>query len=190
MRILIIQRMMGAQKSPGIENWRLIAEAPDYAVSSLGRVRRIRPDRLGRGLGKILRTPLGDKGYPVCSLHVGGKQLHRCVYRLVCTAFNGPKPTPKHEVRHLDGNPLNNHADNLKWGTSAENKADCLRHGTRHQGERHNFAKLTADQVKAIRASTGYFRDVAAQFGISPNYVHRLRRADTWKHIDSGTTSR
>jgi hypothetical protein len=182
--------MTDAQKSPDTENWRLIAEAPDYAVSSFGRVKRIRADRLGRGLGKVLRTPLGDKGYPVCSLHVDGKQLHRCVYKLVCTAFSGPKPTPKHEVRHLDGNPLNNRADNLKWGTSAENKADCLRHGTRYQGERHAWAKLTERAVAEIRASKDHFREVAKRYGISPNYVHRIRRADNWKHVDCGTIYR
>src|SRR4051812_7611487 len=103
-----------------MEEWRIIAEAPDYAVSSLGRVKRINADALGRGCGKMLRTPLGDAGYPVCSLHVNKKQLDRRIYQLVCRAFHGLKPSPRHEVRHLDGNKLNSAFDNLAWGTSKE----------------------------------------------------------------------
>ena len=43
------------------------------------------------------------------------------VHRVVCEAFHGPPPTPKHTVEHKDGNRLNNHKDNLCWLTASEN---------------------------------------------------------------------
>lgn len=166
-----------------MEEWRIITEAPDYAVSDAGRVKRIRADHFGRGEGKILRTPLGDAGYPVCSLHVAGKQLHRRTYRLVCAAFHGPKPSPQHEIRHLDGDKLNPAASNLAWGTSKENKADCARHGTLRRGEKCASAKLTAAKIIAIRASGDHFKTIARDFGISPHHVHRIRRRACWVHV-------
>lgn len=164
------------------EIWRVINEAPEYAVSNYGRVKRIVPDRFGREM-RILKTPLDDKGYPGCSLHFGGKQHHRSVHRLVCAAFHGQKPTPKHEVRHLDGDAANPRADNLAWGTSKENKADCDRHGTIRRGEKVHQAKLTPDEVATIRASGEHYRSVADRFGITPNYVHAIRRSKTWRHL-------
>jgi hypothetical protein len=166
------------------EEWRTIAEAPDYVVSNLGRVKRVKADRCGRGEGRLLRTPVSDKGYPACLLYVDGRQLHRLVYKLVCTAFRGPKPSPKHEVRHLDGNRLNTAETNLAWGTSAENKADCRRHGTMLIGERSPHAKLTEEAVAHIRSSRGHYRSLASAYGVSPHHIHRVRRAEQWRHLD------
>lgn len=167
------------------EIWRVIEEAPHYAVSSLGRVKRVVPDKLNRPM-HILRTPLNDKGYPCCSLHVNGKQLHRAIHSLVCTAFHGPKPTPKHEVRHLDGNPLNPRLDNLAWGTSKDNKADQDVHGTVMLGSKNHLTKLSDADVIAIRASNDYYRDVAERFSISANYVHRIRRSEARPRLAEG----
>lgn len=43
------------------------------------------------------------------------------VHQLICEAFHGPKPFEGAVVMHKDDNPLNNHKDNLKWGTQKEN---------------------------------------------------------------------
>lgn len=42
------------------------------------------------------------------------------VSRLVCEAFHGKAPPDKPEARHLDGDSLNNCADNLRWSTRKE----------------------------------------------------------------------
>lgn len=52
------------------------------------------------------------------------------VHRLVLLAFVGPPATNSAEVCHIDGNPANNQLANLRWGSSSENKADQVRHGT------------------------------------------------------------
>ena len=43
------------------------------------------------------------------------------VHRIVCTAFNGPAPSPQHVVDHIDTNRQNNRPENLRWVTKTEN---------------------------------------------------------------------
>jgi hypothetical protein len=43
------------------------------------------------------------------------------VSQLVCEAFKGIKPFSNAVVMHIDDNPQNNKASNLKWGTQKEN---------------------------------------------------------------------
>jgi hypothetical protein len=53
----------------------------------------------------------------------------RLVHQMVLAAHAGPRPDGQ-EVRHLDGDPLNNWLANLAYGTPSENSADKVRHGT------------------------------------------------------------
>ena len=43
------------------------------------------------------------------------------VHQLVRETFHGEKPYSKAVVMHLDGDGLNNHKDNLAWGSQKEN---------------------------------------------------------------------
>lgn len=74
-----------------------------------------------------------------------GRPRHRYVHTLVARAFHGECP-PGLEVRHLDGDSLNNVPTNLVYGTSAENRADAFRHGTARyfgNGQKHPKARPT-----------------------------------------------
>jgi hypothetical protein len=37
------------------------------------------------------------------------------VHDIMCETFNGPRPSPEHVVKHLDGDIYNNKATNLAW---------------------------------------------------------------------------
>lgn len=53
-------------------------------------------------------------GYEVCYVKETDREM--LVHRLVCDAFHHELHTPEHDVvDHIDGNPKNNHADNLEW---------------------------------------------------------------------------
>jgi len=45
-----------------------------------------------------------------------------------------------------------------------------------HWDGRDRGAKLTAAERKEIRQSTEHYKLIARRYGISPNYVHKLRR--------------
>lgn len=103
-----------------------------YSVSSYGRVRsnaRLSDKRGQRMPERILKPVYYSAGYPAVTLTKDGKQRRIAIHILVCTAFHGARPTPEHEVCHWDDVKTNNHADNLRWGTRADNAADMARNG-------------------------------------------------------------
>lgn len=102
------------------ETWRPIPSLPGYEASDLGRIRSYR-----RQAPHILSTPVGALGYPVISPH--GTPIR--VHSLILEAFEGPRPEGL-VTRHIDGDKTNNRLSNLKRGTSQENIADAIGHGT------------------------------------------------------------
>jgi uncharacterized lipoprotein YmbA len=103
------------------------------------------------------------------------------VHRLVCEAFHGPAPKGKNQVAHYDGDKQNNRAENLRWADFLDNRADGRRLGEIYLSERHWKAKLTADDVRAIRAEveafngrSGKYNQVAKRWGLTRSYVRSL----------------
>ncbi len=99
-----------------------------YDVSDQGRVRSWAPWRsqpVPRIRSQYLR-PDGHKGLALCN---DGVQISAKVHQLVLLAFVGPRPEGM-EIRHLDGDPINNVLSNLVYGTHSENMFDRVRHGT------------------------------------------------------------
>lgn len=161
--------------------WRAIPGIAGYAVSSTGQVKRTVPTR-GSRTGHVLTPHLASRAkcYETVSLRMNGALRRFRVHRLVALAFIGQPPTPAHEIAHIDGNPSNNAAENLRWATAAENAADRERHGTVVRGEASVCAKLTADDVRAIRAATGRYADIAAPYGIDRHTVGDIKLRKTW----------
>lgn len=181
------------------EQWRIIAEAPDYAVSDFGRVKRITADRQGRGIGRILRPDI-VKGYRRYTLVIDGQSFHYQANRLVCAAFNGLPPSPKHHAAHEDGKRTNDMAGNIYWATPKQNAADRERHGRTARGSRHglhihpesilrgedNRNKLKESDVIEIANTPKTFgsgRALARKFGVCQHTISRIRCGRSWKHI-------
>lgn len=171
------------------EEWRVIAAAPAYAVSNLGRVKRVTPGGNVRTerLRKLRITPAG---YVQLSLYTDGQPKTFLVHRLVCEAFHGPAPSYAHEVAHGDGCASNNRADNLRWATPSENQADKRMHGTvpDFRGERSARAKVTdaiVQEIRGTRRYNGVLPDLAAKHGLMLNTVCtiRTRNGGKWPHI-------
>ncbi len=51
------------------------------------------------------------------------------------------------------------------------------------KGEKHHAAKLTNNQVLAIRASKEGTKALAERYGVSKAAIQKIRRGDTWKHL-------
>lgn len=119
-----------------------------YQASNMGQVRSLPrvvdtprgPWRLG---GKLLKPGANRLGYRYVVLRRNGRSETRYLHRLVGETFIGPLPAGAH-TRHLDGNPGNNAAENLAYGTASENQLDLYV----YRGYHH---KLTVEDVRAIR---------------------------------------
>lgn len=99
-------------------------------------------------------------------------------------------PGPGEDTRHLCGVRLCVNPRHLEVGTRAENEADKVAQGRTPRGDRHWNARLTAADVRAIRASTAPRRVLAERYGISPTNVTNIRKRHTWTWLDheEGTT--
>ena len=75
----------------------------------------------------------------------------------------------------------------LFLGTQAENNADRNAKGRQMKGERQNFAKLTPDLVREIRASYAAggvtTRALAARYGMAPSAIHGVISRRHWAHV-------
>lgn len=179
--------------------------APTYSVDEDG---RIWTSSYGRP--RPLRPAKHPGGHLLVNLSVGGRSVTMYAHRIVCTVFHGQQPSAKHEVRHLDGNPANNHPTNLAWGTHAENMADLVRHGTHYsktrperlaRGERHGSrlhperwargsasgkARLTEGSVAVIkkRLRAGESMDqIARDHGVSKSCIFGIKKGG-WAHVE------
>ena len=135
-----------------------------YEVSNHGRVRSVdrtitcSDGRVRRHKGNILRTPLSaGGGYPVVCLYSQDKGQVRTVHSLVAESFIGPRPEGM-EVCHSDGNPTNSHLDNLRYGTSSDNKLDTVRHGNDRDAAKTHCPRghrLSAENLRPSSAKRG-----------------------------------
>lgn len=168
--------------SPSTIEYRTIDRYPGYLIGSEGTI----VSRHGRPLAGYI-----DKdGYHRVSLAVergkGAYREKRGIHQLVCEAFHGPKPSPFHVVRHLDGIESHNEYLNLCWGTLKENSDDRLKHGTKTFGTRSGTAKLTDDDIPQIRLLIQEGmpqRTIATRFGVSQRAISCVNKGHTWSHI-------
>ena len=182
---------MATRDDTAAELWRPIQIAPDYEVSSLGRVRRRthgrRPGQCRAG--SILKCSPDDYGYPAISLRtIAGGYVKFQVHRLMAITFYGPPPTPKHEAAHWNDKKSDLRLSNIRWATREENIADAMRNGRRSgpRGETHPKAKLTAEKVLAIRnernAGATYV-ELGKKYGVSANSARAAAVGKKWRHV-------
>jgi hypothetical protein len=97
---------------------------------------------------------------------------------LVALAFLGPCPDGQ-EVRHLDGDPLNNRVDNLEYGSRTENILDVYRIG-------RPWRTLTAEQALSVRARLQAGETAAAiarDLGVGPAVIYGIKQGRTFKWL-------
>lgn len=168
-----------------VDEARSIMGFPGYYASPEGDIFSTR-----RGGWRKMKPASDRDGYQVLTLRADGAKFVRPVHLLVLAAFAGPKPTPKHVGRHLNGNHCDNRAANLRWGTSAENAQDTERHGraswSPRFGENALCVKLTEEQVLDIdlRSRAGESaRSLAVEFEVTPKTIYNIRTRKCWRHL-------
>lgn len=168
---------------PG-EEWRPIATYEGlYSVSSLGRIRNDKTRTLkvfNWNQRRYLYVTLYDPRRGTTTRET--THTYR-VPTLVAAAFLGPRPTPKHEVNHIDCDRSNNAAANLEYTTRRGNEDHAVEHGLHPRGTRHHAAKLTEAQVREIFYAKGKYRDLARQYGVTSSIVSNIKNRKSWRHI-------
>lgn len=105
-------------------------------------------------------------------------------HRLAWIEKHGPIPPATPHVLHRCDNPPCRNEDHLWLGADADNVADRDAKGRQvsPKGEANGSAKLTEDDVRAIRAAVGTQRAIAKRFGVSKTNVGKIRRGEAWPY--------
>lgn len=166
------------------ELWRTIEEAPNYEVSNQGRIRNKKTQRI------LNPGAYGATGYKQVNMAIpaeGNKQKKRYIHRLVAQYFI-PNPEDKREVNHINGNKLDNRAENLEWVTSSENQIKRHEQGNIKTSHRkvgcydmdNNLIQTFESIVKAAEA-------MGVKRGAIDNAVHGRHKTSCgyiWKFLD------
>lgn len=155
-----------------------------YEASSLGRIRSVLAHPKGRTpANHVLAASTHRNGYLNVGLRTSTGRKVVGVHRLVAAAFHGA-PDAGMEACHADGNKLNNHAVNLRWGTHSENVTDSVSAGTHYSHGRtlthckHGHEFTTENTSRAVYG--GYPRRVCktCRNATARRYQQRKREAD------------
>lgn len=186
---------LGAVPVAGFPGYYVTCRGDVYSARRVARskpIRKLRPNSAGTYDGYGLWSPTAGKAITVRG------------HRIVAIAWIPNEDPTKTVVRHLDGNPRNNNASNLAWGTHAENIADKFVHGTiacglrngrntkpesTPRGESHSAAKLTELDVMLIRErlASGELGTILAQeYGVRTSTISSIRTRRSWGHLNVG----
>lgn len=135
-----------------------------------GRIRAMYPSRCPEGYFQIVIKGKTEK-----------------IHALMCETFHGPRPSPNHVARHLDGNNSHNHKSNIAWGTHSDNKQDSILHDTAARGSSSGRARLTEADIPVI----DHMRDtekktwpaIAARFNVSVTTIRSAYERRWWQHV-------
>lgn len=125
-----------------------------YQISNYGEIKSLTRWGNGRILkgGKTKEKP--QQYRYIALVGTGRKDIkHKYIHRLVAEAFI-PNPNNYTEVNHIDGNTMNNHADNLEWCTHKQNMENAHKRGVlvaghlSETGAKHPKAKTVLQFTK------------------------------------------
>jgi hypothetical protein len=130
-----------------------------------------------------LKWPFATGSHGYGDLWIDGKHVR--ANRHMCEIAHGLPPSPSHEALHTCGNGHLGCTNprHLRWGTSKENSADTIEHGTLLRGEAKPNAKLTRDAVLEIRrliASGISQSNIAKRFSVCQQTICNINRRKLW----------
>jgi hypothetical protein len=162
-----------------------------YEVSNFGTVRsldRIIPDKrhgTRKLVGRVLSQTTDNQRRCYVAISRDSNRNKRRVHLIVAETFLGPRLQGL-EVCHEDGNPANNHASNLRYGTHKSNMEDMVEHGRSNRGLKNPNAKMTQEQalqVKRLRLDGKTYKIIAAELGLTFEQVRSVCVGRAWHWV-------
>ena len=185
---------------PG-EEWKVVeGYGGRYYVSSFGRVFSTGGKTRSGGM---LHICTAKNGYQSVSLAGNGQRRSTPLHRLVALHFCDGHDETNDVVNHIDGNPSNNHADNLEWCTQSYNIRHAIDVLGRNIGAGHpcseetreaiRAAKIgkpghsrtfTDEEIRSIRADPRSSTQLAKAMGVNKSTIQRIRNRETYSYVD------
>lgn len=151
----------------------------DYDVSCYGRVRHNFKNHY-----RLLGGSKHKDGYIFVTLH--GKQIP--LHRIVAKLFHGQDYKEDLVVNHIDGNKLNNFADNLEWVTQSDNIKHSYDNNLQPKTVSTYKGKFTQEERTYIRMlwEDGMMskREIAKKYNVSHTCINDIIN-DKYKYADS-----
>lgn len=120
------------------------------------------------------------KGYGRCFVWVG--DINYVAPHRASWAIHRGHPGDMQVLHRCDNPPCCN-PRHLFLGTNTDNVKDRVSKGRTQRGATHFLARLTEDDVRAMRAATGSTASIARRFGVSHGTARAVLTWRTWKHI-------
>lgn len=159
------------------EQWKVISKAPNYKISSNGRIVSILTGKERRGI-------IQSNGYLRIKLSCNGKKTTYYIHRLVLEAFHGPSSNDI-QANHKNFIKTDNRIENLEWCTCQEN----IIHYVLNNGISNiNFKSCKLKPVDIItiremRLNGVKVIDISKLFHINRTYVYEIINKKHWKHV-------
>ena len=157
-----------------METWIAIDEFPDYSVSSEGRIKNNKTNKI--------KKPILNKrnGYYQTVLSYGDEghrkkktvRYHKYIAKYFCS-----QDGDNLEVNHIDGDKSNNHPSNLEYVTSSYNQKHAYKLGLRDNSGQIAMANATKKRCKVVDKLTGEvyefcsWKEAGFHFGKSKSWV-------------------
>ena len=123
-------------------------------------------------------------------LSAKGKTFGLLIHRAVALAYL-PNQQGLPHINHKDGDPTNNHVNNLEWCDAAANARHAVASGLtkmpKQTGAENSQSKLTETAVREMRtahASGENCAAIARRLSLNPKTVWDIVHRKRWAHID------
>ena len=147
-----------------------IHEFPDYSVSDWGRVRNV-------NTGRVLVQVRNNQGVVNVGMMRGGIQQRRSVALLVARHFLDPHPSSRFNTPiHLDGERMNNRADNLLWRP----RWFAIKYGQQFENDQRGFRVPVVDMDSGEEFPTSW--EAATKFGLIDRdiWISAMNNTPVW----------
>jgi hypothetical protein len=117
-------------------------------------------------------------GYGLFQIKDRAIRAHRVAWQMYAGAWPWAM-----QVCHRCDNPKCVRKEHLFLGTNDDNHRDKAEKRRSLHGVRNPKAKLTPEQVLAIRAAVDSNKECAAKYGVTKENIYHIRTGRTWKHV-------